>query len=170
MMIKKILLTLIGSIALFAQNLKDSDFEVVTIKAGVSTAKVGHFVTGNGETAPNVDLAVTTDGTFRGIIVRPVTIPDSWDIDTAFAAGTDVVILKPTGGRCVVAGFLEATAGPVPVVPGDKLALGTGAGKVRKWSYADAAMATDTLSEVVGTAAESDGGSAADDHVILINY
>lgn len=155
-----------------SENLKDSDFEVVTLSVGSDIALVGEFVTHASETAPNVDLAVTSDASFVGVIVRPLLVPSSsWDIDTALIDGTDVVVLKPTGGRCTIAVYREPTAGPVAVVKGDIAVLGTAdKGMVRKFIYADATAATDSFVEVVGKFAEAHAGHASENRIVLLDY
>lgn len=155
------------------RNLVPSDYDILTLSVGGNTAKAGHFVTINGETYPNCDLAVTTDRQVYGIILEPV-FPDnitSYTLDTAITDGQLVRVLKVGFGRKLgvqVACFLEATAGPLAVVPGDLISLGTEAGKARLHVYTDATAATDSLEEVIGVAAEADAGSAADDHILII--
>lgn len=156
------------------ERLLPSDYDILTLSVGGNTAKAGHIVTIAGETYPACDLAITTDEHAYGIILAPV-YPDNitnYDIDTAITDGELVRVLKVGYGRKLgvqVAVFLEATAGPLAVVPGTKVVIGTEAGKVRKYVYGDAASETDTLEELVGTAAEADAGSAADDHILIID-
>jgi len=132
----------------------------------------GHFVTTTGETYPAVAKAVTTDEGFLGIVRRPAKSADleDWTVDTEIADNIDVEIVKPTGGRLQIAAFLEATAGPIAVVPGDYASLGTEAGKVRKLVYADAAAATDSFMEVVGKIVYNHAGHATEDRIVVLDY
>jgi len=138
-----------------------------------ATATIGHVVTRVGETEPDVALAITTDGRPAGVIIEPsrlsevLAVDPDWNIDTVLPDNTRLLCTE-LGSDEIVPLFLEAKAGPVPVVKGDLIALGTEAGKVRKLVYADATAATDSLIEVVGTAAEADAGSVTDDHVLLV--
>jgi hypothetical protein len=151
----------------------ESEKRNATLKAALATAKLGMFGHRAGESNLDIDLAVTTDGAGAEYIAELAntnevvrTDPD-WDIDTVLPLLTKVkTYLRGCGA--IVPAFLETTAGPVAVEIGDLVSLGTEAGKVRKHVYADAALATDTLEEVVGEVVEADPGSAADDHIILI--
>jgi hypothetical protein len=146
---------------------------MLTRRINGSTAKVGHVVTSTGETQPDVALAITTDEKALGVIVYPTEIEDvlqsdpDWNIDTAIPDNKDIDIAK-LGSGAIVACFLEAAAGPIPVERGDKIAIGTEAGKVRKFAYTDAASETDTLEEVIGYAHEASDGHATDDLIILV--
>lgn len=152
--------------------LRGNDFDVLTLSVGGNTAQVGDVVTIAGETYPACDLAVTTDEHAYGIITSPL-FPDNmtnWTIDTAITDGELVNVIKLNRSLGVqVAVNLEAIAGPIAVLPGQKAVIGTtNAGHVRLWAYTDAASETDTLEEFVGTFDEIDAGSAADDHIVII--
>lgn len=138
-----------------------------------TACKVGQFVTHVDETLPDVAPAITTDGRPVGYLARPADMgavlnadPD-WYIDTALPDNTDLELYKLGSGK-IVPCFLEAAAGPIAVVKGDLIAVGTEAGKVRKFAYTDATAATDSLLEVVGHAAESSAGHATDDLILLV--
>lgn len=148
--------------------------DLVEARTNGTDIKIGHIVTHTGETLPDVDLAITTDGRPLGVVVGPVnlkTVLDSdpdWNPDTALPDNTKIWVAK-LGCGAIGPVHLEATAGPLAVVKGTTmLAVGTEAGKVRNFAYTDATAATDSLIEVVGTAHESSAGSATDDLVILM--
>lgn len=154
------------------ETLVPSDYDVLTLSVGGNTAQAGFIVTINGEVYPACDLAITGDLQAYAIILGPV-FPDdiaNYLMTSTIVDGTKVRVLKINHRTMgvLVAVFLETTAGPLAVVPGQPLTIGTEAGKVRKHVYGDADQATDTLAEKVGTCAEADPGSAADDHIILM--
>ena len=93
--------------------------------------------------------------------------PD-WDIDTVLPDAMVAVETFKKGCGAVVPMHLQATAGPIALEKGDKVVLASGGGKVAKYAYTDAAVATDTLIEVVGEIEEETAGSAADDLVVLV--
>ena len=145
----------------------------INLRVVGTTTKVGMFVTHTGETEPDAAPAITTDGRPIAYVAKPATLqnvllsdPD-WNIDAVLPDNEYFEGWRLGCGK-VVPVHLEATAGPVAVVKGDLLAVGTEAGKVRKFVYADATAATDSLLEVVGTVHEADAGHATDDHVILM--
>ena len=144
------------------------------ILSGVSTAKLGMFVTRNGETAPNLALAIATDGPQWEYLANVLNMAQllrsdpNWTIDDALPDATIKVQTFKKGCGAVVPTFLEALAGPVAIEIDDIMVLGIQAGMVQKYIYTDAAVATDTLSEKVGQAAEASAGSAADDLILLI--
>ena len=153
---------------------RPEDLDILTLSVGGNTAKAGHIVTINGETYPACDLAITTDTEAYGIILEPV-YPDNisdYDLDTAITDGELVRVLKlkpgGTGRGLQVAVFLEAAAGPIALVPGDQVAIGTEAGKARKFVYTNATEATDAPTEVIGVAAQAHAGHATDDKILII--
>jgi len=153
-----------------SEHIRQSDIIVRTLVAGSDTVKAGMALSGDGMGANTADHAITTDKAFLGICLGPVSPADTYDLDDVITDGTLVKILKPCGLRTKVAVFYEAVAGPIALVEGDKIAVGTEAGKVRKFVYADATAATDSFDEFIGTSAEVDAGSTDTDHVIVINY
>ena len=97
-----------------SEHIRDSDYEIVTLSVGSNIAKVGFAVTSTGEVDPAVDLmaGAGANDTFRGIIIEPVIRPlpvagVAWNPDVALIDGTEVRILKRTGGR-VLMGFLAS--------------------------------------------------------------
>lgn len=143
------------------------------VKVVGATTKMGMVVTHNGETFPFVAPAITTDISWVGVALEPqnllsvLNVDPDWDLDDVLPINQQLVIAK-RGSGLVVALFLEAIAGPIAVAKGDLVAIGTEAGKVRKWTYTDAAAATDSFLEVVGTVMEANAGSAADDKAIFV--
>lgn len=135
------------------ETLHESDYEIRTLSVGSDTARIGDFVSEAGETSGYVDLAATGDGSFLGVITDVVYRPsDTFTIDTALADGTKVRILKPTGGRVKIATNIAADVAGSALVAGQKMALAT-VGECKQFAYTDAAVATDTLLEVVGNLA-----------------
>ena len=155
-----------------SSRLSPQDYDILTLSVGSNIAKAGMVVTIAGETYPNCDLAITTDVHAYGIILGPL-YPENiadYDIDTAITDGEKVRVLK-IGGRKLgvkVAVILEATAGPVAVMPGVQMAIGTEAGTVRNFVYADATAATDSSVEIVGICATTSPGSTTDDLIIIM--
>ena len=149
------------------------DDDMTSVVVNGATTKVGHVVTHNGETLPDAALAITTDGRPLGVVQEPsymanvLAADPDWDIDTVLPDNTRIRVNR-LGSGSIVPLFLEAKAGPVAVVKGDLIAVGTEAGKVRKYVYTDAVAATDSLLEVIGTAEESSAGSATDDLILLV--
>ena len=147
--------------------------QLAVVRVNGATTKLGMPVTHNGETFPDVAPAITTDGNFAGIaldvqnLLSITNIDPDWDHDDVIPDNQEIILAKK-GSDLEVALRLEALAGPVAVAKGDKVALGIEAGKVRKWTYADAAEATDTSSEVIGTVQEANAGSATDDVIIIV--
>jgi len=101
-----------------SEQLRDSDFEIVTLSVGSNTAKVGMAVTSTGETDPAVDIMGGAE-IFRGLIIEPVIRPsDSWSPNDALVDGTEVKILKRTGGRALVAYLATGYDTPLAVLAG----------------------------------------------------
>lgn len=154
--------------------LRPNDFDVLTLSVGGNSALVGDVVTIQGETYPNCDLAITTDNHAYGIITSPL-FPDNmtnWTIDVVITDGELVNVIRLNRKLGVqVAVNLEALddSGAVPVEPGDHIVIGaSNAGHVRKWKYTASTSELDSLEEFVGTCDDTDGGSTADDHIIII--
>lgn len=147
--------------------------QISDVRVNGSATKLGMAVTHFGETYPDIAPAVTTDLSFAGIaldiqnLAEIQKVDPDWDLDDVVPDNQQLIIAKK-GSALLVAVFLEVTAGPVAVVKGDFLALGTEAGKLRKFLYTDAAAATDSFREVVGTVVEADAGSTSDDHVVIM--
>ncbi len=138
-----------------------------------STTKLGMVVTHNGETFPDVAPAITTDISWAGVALDIQNLQEiqkvdpDWDLDDVVPDNQQLIIAK-RNSELIVALFLEAIAGPIAVAKGDLVAIGAEAGKVRKWTYTDAAAATDSFLEVIGTVHEADPGHATEDHIILV--
>lgn len=151
---------------------KESQQGLATIKAAVTTIKVGHFVSRKGETEPEVDIANIGDGSQVEYVASPASLTElliidpNWDLDTAFAAATKLFTYK-LGCGAIVPVFLAGVAGPVAVEKGDTAVLAAN-GEVALYAYTDAAVATDTLIERVGTFEESDAGHATERRVLLL--
>lgn len=150
--------------------IKDPSACIVTrlLSVGSDIAKAGMVVSTVGEAANAVDLAITTDEHALGLILGPTLPGDDYDLDDVILDTLEIeILLFGTCPGVLVAIFLEVTAGPIAVVDGDKLWLGTEAGKVRRFLYGDGSSESDTLEEVYLTCAEKDAGSTADDHVVI---
>jgi len=143
------------------------------LKTGISTAKIGHFVTRKGAVEPFYELAVTTDGSNWeyladiALLEEVLRLDPDWNIDTALPDALIQIRTYRKGSGAVVPVNLQALAGPIAIIKGDALALASEGGKVRKWLYTDAVDATDTQSEVIGYAEEGSAGDTSDDLVIL---
>ena len=149
------------------QQIADDDYIIRRING--SGSKPGMLMTEEGESAYDVAPGITTDTVYSGVLSHPAEVlTTAWDIDTVIPDNKLAKLVR-LGSNKVVPMFLEATAGPVALEFGDLLAAGTEAGKVRSFIYADAAAATDSSLEIIGTFEEdADAGSTSDDHVILV--
>jgi len=149
------------------QQVTEDDYIIRRING--STSKPGFLMTESGEAAFDVAPAITTDVVQSGVLSHPAEVLTTvWDIDTVIPDNKLAKLVK-LGSNKVVPMFLEALAGPIALEYGDLIAVGIEAGKVRKFIYADAAAATDSGAEIIGTFEEdAEPGSAADDHIILV--
>ena len=147
--------------------------QLAVVKAVGADIKLGMVVTHNGETFPEAAPAITTDISWAGVaydvqnIKSVLDVDPDWDLDDVIPITQQFIIAKK-GSDMIVPLFLEAIAGPIAIAKGDIIAIGIEAGKVRKWTYTDAAAATDSFLEVVGSAYEANAGSTADDKIILV--
>lgn len=149
--------------------LTPDNFETCILSVGGDTAKAGMIMTQKGESENYVDQAGTGDNPY-GILCRPSRPADTYDLDDAIVDATEVLILKlPLPPGVEVAVFYEHKAGPVAVEDGYPAALGSAAsGMVCLWAYTDAAAATDTLVEKVGTFAQVHAGHATEERIVCI--
>ena len=145
----------------------------MTRRVNGATHQVGYVVSLAGETPPDLALGITTLEHAIGVIDYPTDIEavlqedPNWTADDVIPDNADVEVIK-LGSGAIMALKLEATAGPVAVAQGDKIVMGTEAGKVRRFLYTDAASETDTLEELVGYAAEAHAGHATEDRQLLV--
>lgn len=144
-----------------------------TILSGVTTAKLGMFLSRNGETAPNLAIAVATDGSQweylydilnMGQLLR---VDPNWTIDDVIPDSEIWVQTLKKGCGAVVPCFLQSESGPIAIEVDDLMELAAD-GTIAKFVYTDGAVATDTLSEIVGQAAEASTGSTSDDLILLV--
>lgn len=87
--------------------------DIVICRTNGTDMKAGSIVTRAGESTIDIDPAAHGDLGFLGIILGPVVPADTYDIDDTFADNTMVYVLKPTGGRTVVAAFYNSVAANV---------------------------------------------------------
>ncbi len=129
----------------------------------------GCLVSESGETFPDVDLLATAELEILGVVLGEVYPADDYDIDSTIADNTKVYVLRPTGGRVVIAVLYETAA--VNVVKGATVGVPTvDAGFWGVLTYADAAAATDTTEGRMGRAASAVTGHASNQKVMLVNY
>lgn len=119
--------------------LRSDDVEVLTLSVGGNTAKVGHLLTGTGETYPAVDLCGAGERPSH-VLWKPhesfLRTSSTWTIDTAITDGAKVYAIKLSRKiGIVIAMFLAA--GAVAHVPGD-LVMPTAAGEVLLYDRASA--------------------------------
>jgi hypothetical protein len=141
-----------------------------TLSVGGNTAVPGDFMTGAGETQGLVDICAEGDTGFLGVMLNETIIPADYDIDEAADDGLTVDILRPTGGRTIIAVICDSSGGPVAWEEGDYARIGSAAGHVESWIYNDTNMSTDSFALVVGKLAEVYAGHTSDDKVIHIWY
>jgi hypothetical protein len=142
-----------------------------TLSVGGDTAVAGDIMSGEGETQGLVDIAAESDLGFIGVLLGPVRPADGYDLDDAIVDGTTVNILRPTGGRTIIAVINDSTTtAAADFEEGDWARIGSSAGHVEKWLYADTADSTDSFSIVVGKAAETKANHTTDDQVVTLWY
>ena len=147
--------------------------EIAIVRVNGSTTKIGMPVTQAGETYPDVAPSITTDRHFLGVVnavqnLKSVLAVDpDWDMDDVVPDNQEIEVYKK-GCGAVMAMFLEALAGPVALVKGDRIAIGIETGKVRKYLYTAATEATESLVEVIGTCYEAIAGDTGDDLIVLV--
>lgn len=147
--------------------------QLAVVRVNGSGTKLGMPVTHNGETYPDIAPAITTDISVAGIaydvqnLLSVLNAVPAWDLDEVVPDNQELIIAK-LGSDLVVPVFLEALAGPVAVAKNDLIAVGIEAGKVRKWTYADTAAATDSSLEILGTSYGAHAGHTTEDRIILL--
>lgn len=142
-----------------------------TLSVGGDTAVAGDVMSADGETIGYVDIAAESDVQLAGILLGPTRPGDNYDLDDTIADGTTVDILRPTGGRTIVSVILDSTATTTADIEEfDWIRIGSTAGHVELFVYADAADSTDTFEIIVGKAAEVMANHTADDRVFAIWY
>lgn len=129
---------------------EEYDLEIVRLSVGGNTARCGMVVSYIGQVTaatPGTHRDVTTAvagsaagneaRTLAGIILYPSPLPldsdPTWDIDTLLIDGTYVVILKPTGGRAKVTGFVVDQS--ADMLPGMWLSLSATAGMLMPTTF-----------------------------------
>jgi hypothetical protein len=142
------------------------------LSVGGDTTIAGDFVTNAGETQGLVDQLVSTDTGFLGIVLGPTTPGEDYDLDDTIADGETVNILRPTGGRTIVACILASDTHTLTAEEGDWVTadIHNVAGHVHSWVYTDGDTDQDTFMLVVGKFAEVITASATDYQVVHIWY
>ena len=149
------------------------DWEYYTVIRKVKAAGScypGNIVTGAGNTEGEVDLAVSTDGVVavEGIVLKRVGIGGrEQDIDTQITAGQYVQVLRPSGGRFIVAATRADQS--LDTEMGEPMVL-EATGHLKKFAYTDTAAATDTLSDCFCRCAEVTVDVASTDLVQLVYW
>ncbi len=129
----------------------------------------GHVVGSHGETEGLVDLAEQSDTSYVGVC-EGLTVPiANQDLDDVITASKALTILRPTGGRTIIAVICDSAGGPISWVEGEYVSVGA-AGHVMKFVYNDTNDSTDTFMNVIGRIAEVFTGHTSDDKVIHIWY
>ncbi len=142
-----------------------------TLDQGAATAVAGDIMGGEGEAQGLIHSAAEGDLGFIGILLGPVLPADGYDLDDALTDGITVNVLRPTGGRTIVSVILDSTTtAAADLEEGDWLRVGSSAGQVEKWLYADTAGTTDSFRVVVGKAAEVLANHTTADQVIAMWY
>lgn len=149
----------------------DAYIEQRTLSVGGNTAIAGDFMSAEGETKGLIDIAVEADLSFAGILLAPTSPDDDYDLDDTITDGVIVDLLRPTGGRTVVACILDSTSTTsADIEEFDWIRIGSTAGHVEKWIYTNAADSTDSFSIVVGKSYEVIANHTTDDRVFHIWY
>lgn len=123
----------------------------------------GLVVTGLAEVHPEVDLCGETEIPLGVLKERP-----DLDIDTVISAaeGAKGVRVILCGSGAIVWVFYQANGGNAKA--GQLVCLGSEAGKVVLWAYAEDAVNTDTLATVVGRLLQDVTNDAANDQCVKI--
>lgn len=141
------------------------------LSVGSNAAVAGDVVGCEGESQGYVDISAEGDLSFLGVLLGPTVPPEDYDLDDVITDGETVNILRPTGGRTIVALILCSSAGSQPAAEeGDYARVGAAAGQVESWVYGDNADSTDTFMLVVGKYAEPKTVSATDEQVLHVWY
>lgn len=141
------------------------------LSVGSKTAVASDVMTAAAESQGYVDICAETDTSFLGILLSPTVPPEDYDLDETITDGDTVNLLRPTGGRTIVALILCSSAGSQPAAEeGDYARVGAAAGQVESWVYGDNADSTDTFMLVVGKYAEPKTVSATDEQVLHVWY
>jgi hypothetical protein len=145
--------------------LTEKNFDTVTIKTGLTTAKAGDIVTHEGETYPDVDLRGTGEQ-IAGILIEQV-VPNNEtdDPDTVTVAGDYWKMLKlpiPVGVR--VAMF---TVGVQTIVKGSPMYAGA-AGRILLWAYVTDDEETATTAANIGVSTEAEAGHATEERIVVV--
>ncbi len=147
-----------------------NSYIIQRIEGATGTIVPGDVVTGAGESQGSVDVCAESDTSFLGVALNETIITEDYDIDEIAAVGVTLDILRPTGGRTIIAVICDSSAGPVAWEEGDYARVGSVAGHVESWIYNDTNASTDTFALVVGKLAEVYAGHTSDDKVIHLYY
>ncbi len=141
-----------------------------TLSVGSNTAVSGDFMSADGETKGLIDICAEADVGFAGQLLWPTSPADGYDLDDAIDDAEIVDILRPTGGRTIVACILDSTTTTAADIEEfDWIRVGSTAGHVELFVYA-AADSTDTFEIVVGKSYEVMANHTTSDRVFHIWY
>ena len=141
-----------------------------TLSVGGNTAVPGNIMGADAETQGYVDVSAEGDVGFLGVFLNEKVITADYDIDEAAIDGVTVDILRPTGGRTIIACILASHASAFQIEEGDYLRVGDTAGQLESFVYADNADSTDSEEIVVGRSRTDHTTHATDDQVIYVWY
>ena len=149
------------------------DWEYYTVVRKVKTGGScypGRIMTGAGNTEGEVDLAVSTDGAvaYEGIVLKRVGIGGrEQDIDTQIIATQYVLILRPSGGRFIVAATRADQSNDTEM--GEPMVL-EASGMIKKFAYVKATAETDTIMDCFVRCAEVTVDVSSADLVQLVYW
>lgn len=136
-----------------------------TLSVGTNTAVSGDIMSADGEIKGLIDICAETDVGFAGMLLWPTSPADGYDLDDAIDDAEIVDILRPTGGRTIVACILDSTTTTTADIEEfDWIRVGNTAGHVELFVYA-AADSTDTFEIVVGKSYEVMANHTTSDRV-----
>ena len=144
--------------------------QMVDNGGGATTAAM--VVGCDGETQGYIDPSVESDVSFLGICLGP-TIPPAagtYDLDDTLTAGETVNVLRPTGGRTIVACILASHASSFAIEEGDYLRVGDQDGHLESFVFGENADSTDSFEIVIGKSADDKTTHATEQRVIHVWY
>ena len=113
------------------------------------------------ETQGYVDPSVEGDVGFLGVCLGYTVPVADYDLDEAISAGETIDILRPTGGRTIIACILASHASSFAIEEGDYL---------ESFVYGDGADSSDTFEIVIGKSADDITTHATEQRVIRVWY
>ena len=130
----------------------------------------GNIMGADAQTQGYVTIAAETHVGFLGVCLGYTVPVADYDLDEAITAGETIDILRPTGGRTIIACILCSHVSTFSIEEGDYLRISDEAGKLESFVYTDTADSTDTFEIVVGKSVDDTITLSTSDIVIHVWY